>query len=191
MEFNNQIASYIQNMNDSAMRINNLEAQGYRLDKCKNFEFFSDLNEQEQEIAGKFKKQTLRSASVMVIILIIVSIAVVIAAFTSSSGFNPPAMRYIVPAFICAVSLITIIVVLVRAFGPKKAARAIALAKTTRMSHGRNAQRLYFVIACQSSPNKIYAKDIPVTRKTYDEINNGDKVVIIKSMFGYSALKAD
>ena len=187
MDLNN----YMQALNESAVIINNLQAQGYRLGKIKDLEFNADLNERELEAASKFKKSTLINSLVMVCILVVVTVAVIIAACVTEADFDPPVMRYIVPIFVGVISLGTIAVVLIRAFGPKKAAHVVVVAKTSRRARSRNGAQLYFVIAYQSSPEKIIVNNIPVTRKVFNEISNGDKAIIIKSTFGSSAVKVD
>ena len=173
------------------MTILELKNQGYKAVRIGGLEYGSELSEREAQYARRFRQDTLVGSMVTLIIMAITAIfPIVIACVTPES--DPPIMKYLVVGFIVAMSLLMIICVLLRSFGPKKVAHAIVITKYSRASRSRySATPVYFADVYQSYPNKVYARNVQLYCTAYDEINIGDNVAVVKSIVGGSAYREE
>ncbi len=162
-------------------RISKLESQGYKLSKIRDFDFSSNLNEYERALASEFKTKTLKQSSLMMITLISISILVIIATFITGAPV-------IIPAFVVPVSIIATIMLLIRSLGPKTVTHATVLAKAQRRKSSQG-RPVFYLVAYQDSPKKIYASYIFISEEMYRSINVGDKVTIIRSILDVKAYK--
>ncbi len=168
--------------------IEKIEKMGYRLCGCKDFTYKSKLSDREKEFAARFGKRAMKNATFFICILILSSIAVCVAAAVLPVDFDPPAMRYIIPVFIVPISVLMILLVIARAKGPKKVAYVKVIAKTWRRSHTHSSSNIiYSLVAYQSVPHKLYAKNIHVDKETYEKVCNGDIVIIVSNILDNQA----
>ncbi|MCQ2516320.1 MAG: hypothetical protein MJ094_05605 [Saccharofermentans sp.] len=164
-------------------RISELDALGYKLGKISDFSFSSNLNEKEKSLASEFKAKTLQQSSFMMITLISISILVIIATLITGAPI-------IIPAFIVPVSVVATIMLLVRSLGPKKITYATVLVKAQRRKSSRD-RPIFYLVAYQDSPKKIYASYIFISQAMYKNVNAGDRVAIIKSSLDFKVYKED
>lgn len=175
-------------MSEVITSIEDIEKMGYRLSSCKDFTYKSKLSDREKEFATRFGKRAMKNATFFICILILSSIGIFVVAAVSPADFDPPAIRYIIPVLIVSLSVLMLLLVIVRAKGPKKVAYVKVIAKTWRRSHTRSSSNItYSLVAYQSVPRKLYAKNIHVDKETYEKVCNGDIVIIVRNILDNQA----
>ena len=162
--------------------------QGYKLGKLKNLTYSKRLDASDKAFVRRFRKDSFIGSINLSVFAFITAIAVAVAFFVAPDS-DPVEAKYITTGFMFVVSVITLIVILIRVLGPCKVTHGVATFKHSRRSRNRNSHQLYFVSVYQTTPKKIYVKDIAVNKTQYEEINSGDDVVIIKSNVGGSVYK--
>lgn len=170
--------------------ITELKNQGYKLGKLKDLYFQSELTEQEKLYANKFQKKALISTSLFMVILLSTVVFSIAIAIMPTSNFDPPIMRIFLPVFFSVISIPTIIILLIRACGPKKVAYVVINSKHSRVSRGgKSSVMKYFVSCYQTSPNKVHVSNIEMYKSEYDYLNPGDKAIVIKTPFGATVFR--
>lgn len=166
-----------------------LESQGYKAVSCSKFAYGSKFSDKEKEYVLRSRERMMKKGMLLMVMSAMMTIIVCMVAFIPLVDIEPPVMRIVLPAIIGGVSLLGISMVLIRAIGPKKVAYATVLLKYKRRTRSRNASNMYIytVIAYQSSPRKVYARNIYINRETYDKVNRGDEVIIIKNLIDNEA----
>lgn len=187
-----QINNMVQTANETAMKINELQNQGFRKVSAKKFDYHTDFADYEEQALKQYKSSAILSFIPMVIFVAIFGgvFAYAFGVSINSDDGDPVAMGLAlgIVGLICALMIIMPIIQIV---GKKSACQATVVGKrmtTTHSNKGRTRHHFY-AIAYQSTPERLFATDISINRKLYDELFEGDSITIIKSPVDCRAFK--
>lgn len=187
-----QINNMVQTANETAMKINELQNQGYKKVSAKKFDYHTELSDSERECLRKYQKSSIGSLIPMLLFAAFF-VGIFVVAFMNTSGDDKESILPMIMMGVIfgAIALLMVIMPLLSVVGKKSACQATVVGKrihTTRSSKGRTHTHFY-AIAYQSSPAKVFSSEIPVSRRLFDELYEGDTITIIKSPVDCKAFK--